>query len=86
MALLPMSMAAMTGPTPKMSVRLVPDAFTALRMRRRDCLICASMPAMSAASSASNSLRSSATGPVGVSVARNLAASVELLLLGDPSW
>jgi hypothetical protein len=70
----PITVAAMTGPAPKTSVTLVPDALTAvasffLTSRRR-----ASRWRMSASSSAASSLRASAAGSAGVIWPRSLAA------------
>jgi hypothetical protein len=62
----PMTVAAMTGPTPKTSVRLVPHALTAVASFFFTSRRWASRWRMSASSSAASSQRASATGPAGL--------------------
>jgi hypothetical protein len=58
--------AAMTGPTPKISVRLVPAAWTAVVSFFLVWCIAASMPRRSSVNAAASSQRAAATAPDGV--------------------
>jgi hypothetical protein len=61
-----MTVAAMTGPAPKTSVRLVPDAVTAVASFLFTSRRWASRWPMPASSSAASSRRALATGPAGL--------------------
>src|SRR5580704_2928960 len=66
----PMTAAAITGPAPKMPVRLVPAPRTAASILLRVWRIWASMPRRPAACSAASSQRAAATAPAGVTDSR----------------
>ena len=69
-----MTVAAMTGPTPKSSVRVVPDAWTAAASFFLVSRSWASMRRRSSRNSAASSQRAAATAPDGVTCSRIRAA------------
>ena len=70
----PMTVPAITGPTPKTCVRVVPEALTAAASFFLVSRSCPSRWRRSARNSAASSARASATAPDGVACARIRAA------------
>ena len=79
-----MTVAAMTGPTPKTSVRLVPDALTAAASFVRASRRRAPRWRMPASSSAASSQRAWATGSDGLIWLRSLATWPAMISSGTP--
>jgi hypothetical protein len=80
-----MIVAALTGPTPKTWVRVVPEARTAAASFFFVRVSWASMPRRSARNSDASSRRADATGSAGVIWSRTEAARPAVYLLADPS-
>jgi hypothetical protein len=70
----PITMAAMTGPTPKISVVVVPEAWTAAVSLFFVSLICESMRRRSSRKSAARSQRAASTAPDGLTDRRTSVA------------
>src|SRR5262245_38683693 len=79
-----MTVAATTGPTPKMPVRLVPEARTAVLIFARASRSWVSMRRRSARCSAARSYQAWPAGPAGRCASRIEAARFAVMTLGTP--